>query len=175
MTKIVKVNDLYNEYGGDIYLEQKKRKDPLMHKNGWTSVKDRLPEVARTVLVTDGEHISFGYTLDYENKDLNPWYVKSPCSYNSITHWMPMPELPKGMNNNAQYKELPQVKNHYVLTVHFSTNKSIDSDAGMKTESLLYEISNAIRKVFDLFHLEIRSSCLKTDTRNLEMMNNEQT
>lgn len=59
------------------------------------------------------------------------------------------------------------MKHHYVLTVHFSTNKSIEAECGAKTCELIGELGNAIRKVFDIFHLEIRSSCLKTDEQYL--------
>lgn len=61
----------------------------------WIPVTERLPEVARRVLVTDGENVSFGYVLNYECKDWNPWCVQYPCIYNKVTHWMPLPVPPK--------------------------------------------------------------------------------
>ena len=62
----------------------------------WIPVSERLPEVARRVLVTDGENVSFGYVLNYERKDLNPWCTQSPCLPHTTTHWMPLPSAPKG-------------------------------------------------------------------------------
>ena len=62
----------------------------------WIPVTERLPEIARRVIVTDGENISFGYVLNYERKDWNPWCVQLPVIYNKVTHWMPLPEPPKG-------------------------------------------------------------------------------
>lgn len=62
----------------------------------WIPVTERLPEVARRVLVTDGENISFGYVLNYERKALNPWCTQSPCLPHTTTHWMPLPTPPKG-------------------------------------------------------------------------------
>ena len=61
----------------------------------WIPVTERLPEVGRRVLVTDGENVSFGYVLIYEHKDCNPWCVQFPCIYDEVTHWMPLPEPPK--------------------------------------------------------------------------------
>ena len=62
----------------------------------WISVKDRLPEVAWRVLVTDGTNVNFGYTLCFEIKGVSPWCTLSPVMPDKVTHWMPLPEPPKG-------------------------------------------------------------------------------
>ena len=62
----------------------------------WISVKDRLPEVAWRVLVTDGTNVNFGYTLCFEIKGVSPWCTLSPVMPDKVTHWMPLPQPPKG-------------------------------------------------------------------------------
>ena len=62
----------------------------------WISVKERLPEVAWRVLVTDGTNVNFGYTLCFEIKGVSPWCTLSPVMPDKVTHWMPLPEPPKG-------------------------------------------------------------------------------
>ena len=79
----------------------------------WISVDDRLPEEDGSYLVTTN---SFGnrqsvkfrwFAKDGENVDAydlagqkDVWYLyDSECGYvsiNSVTHWMPLPEPPKG-------------------------------------------------------------------------------
>lgn len=54
----------------------------------WISVKDRLPDKIGKVLVIDNGKI-----------DINSWAGKYEGWYyanKNITHWMPLPELPKG-------------------------------------------------------------------------------
>ena len=53
------------------------------------------------------------------------------------------------------------MKNNYILTLRFSTNQPIDKLCGGKTFELIQEIGNAIRKVFDIYHLNIKSAYLK--------------
>ena len=60
----------------------------------WISVKDKLSEVGRRVLVTDGKHVSFGYTLC--GGEGNLWCAQFPCNGGEVTHWMPLPQPPKG-------------------------------------------------------------------------------
>ena len=79
----------------------------------WISVEDRLPEKDGAYLVTTN---SFGdrqrvklrwFAKDGENVDTsdlagqkNVWYLYDiECGYvsiNSVTHWMPLPQPPKG-------------------------------------------------------------------------------
>jgi len=67
----------------------------------WISVKDRLPEDGVEVLITDGENIDVSFCeLTYFGDDPNEmeWFGRiSPWHFGNITHWMPLPELPKGV------------------------------------------------------------------------------
>ena len=60
----------------------------------WRSVKDRLPEEDTEVLAYDGRNI----WLAWLSGD-NTWGSDICNLGNDITHWMPMPELPKGESN----------------------------------------------------------------------------
>ena len=79
----------------------------------WISVKDRLPEKDGAYLVTtnsfgDRQNVKFRwFAKDGEMVDAydlagqkDVWYLyDSECGYvsiNSVTHWMPLPEPPKG-------------------------------------------------------------------------------
>ena len=83
----------------------------------WISVKEKMPEFeyafaladegeedtddtfglsSTDVLMTDGQYIAIGGVDKYENGDII-WMPndESSCDRNIITHWMPLPELPK--------------------------------------------------------------------------------
>lgn len=62
----------------------------------WIPVTERLPDVAWRVLVTDGTNVNFGYTLCFEINGVSPWCTLSPVMPHNVTHWMPLPEPPKG-------------------------------------------------------------------------------
>ena len=58
----------------------------------WIPVSDMLPRFMQIVLVTDGKHV---YKAALNNK--NKWigdYINSMTF--KATHWMPMPQPPKG-------------------------------------------------------------------------------
>ena len=66
----------------------------------WISVKDRLPEdsndgFADAVLVTDGFVQHMAYFIGGEWRFAESGEIKEPMWYR-ITHWMPLPQLPKG-------------------------------------------------------------------------------
>ena len=66
----------------------------------WISVKDRLPEdsndeFADAVLVTDGFVQHMAYFVGGEWRFAESGEIKEPMWYR-ITHWMPLPEPPKG-------------------------------------------------------------------------------
>ena len=61
-------------------------------KEGWISVKDRLPEVGCDVLfVCRSKEYGVGaYSDTYKDFFMGQFPVKG------VTHWMPLPQLPKG-------------------------------------------------------------------------------
>ena len=66
----------------------------------WISVDDRLPEYsndgfADAVLVTDGFVQHMAYFVGGEWRFAESGEIKEPMWYR-ITHWMPLPERPKG-------------------------------------------------------------------------------
>lgn len=62
----------------------------------WISVKDRLPELGERVICTDGDAVFEQYRV--ENSCVYGMWdrcgLKSPMQ--EVTHWMPLPEPPKG-------------------------------------------------------------------------------
>ena len=60
----------------------------------WISVDDRLPEPFKSVLVFRDGKISIDYN------EGNGWFAYD-FNGKRVTHWMPMPPLPKGETNNA--------------------------------------------------------------------------
>lgn len=69
----------------------------------WISVKDSLPETAERVLVCRTwlgmvYKPVYGYYQDFPNQK-GCWYILTEEGYypqREVTHWMPMPEPPKG-------------------------------------------------------------------------------
>lgn len=67
----------------------------------WISVKDKLPEPGRAVLITENGStpISAIYKTEYADWDENcncGGCENYPRLYqNEVTHWMPLPEPPK--------------------------------------------------------------------------------
>ena len=59
------------------------------------------------------------------------------------------------------------MKNNYILTLRFSTNQPIDKLCDGKNFKLIQEIGNAIRKAFDIYHLDIKIVYLKMDEQSL--------
>ena len=91
----------------DKYIQNSELADHLI-ANGvtipeWISVKDRLPDTAERVLVcktwlgTVYKPV-YGYYQDYPNQK-GCWYVLTEFGYypqREVTHWMPLPQPPKG-------------------------------------------------------------------------------
>lgn len=61
--------------------------------NEWISVKDRLPEGYKDVLVCDE---IYGCFIAFYDKSHSVWYRKYRRALTGVTHWMPLPEPPKG-------------------------------------------------------------------------------
>jgi hypothetical protein len=68
----------------------------------WISVKDKLPEIDESVLVTDGTEVTtggYGHAV-YRRQNKKCWYMDNKDwdgmpAKRDITHWMPIPEPPK--------------------------------------------------------------------------------
>ena len=60
----------------------------------WISVKDRLPEDDRNVLVYDDHDIQFW--VAWHDESNNKWYTQEGDRVYGVTHWMPLPKLPEG-------------------------------------------------------------------------------
>ena len=55
----------------------------------WISVKDRLPDKPMKCLVYTKRGECGGYEITYYNQGFN-------LQYSNVTHWMPLPQPPKG-------------------------------------------------------------------------------
>ena len=60
----------------------------------WISVKDRLPEVGKKVLVYCKENKN-DYEIGAYSDTYRGFFVRQTW-YENITHWMPLPQPPKG-------------------------------------------------------------------------------
>jgi len=71
----------------------------------WISVKEKVPKKYQRVLVTDGKEICLHYKqsfINWEDEKGHDLYCSCPenhdrCDFREgdITHWMPLPPLPK--------------------------------------------------------------------------------
>lgn len=68
----------------------------------WISIEDGLPEIDENVLIY-GESIGIicSFYIKDKNDKLKIWYVydggesNMAIPFSRVTHWMPLPELPK--------------------------------------------------------------------------------
>lgn len=88
-------------------LKEQPAKDTNVPTNRWISVKDRLPEKDENYIVTVcDEGCSAGEGIWYSTVVVVAEYYKGSWTWcdggheysleGIVTHWMPMPELPKG-------------------------------------------------------------------------------
>ena len=65
------------------------KKENCVTVQEWISVKDRLPEQGEEAIciAADGDMMIGKYT---------EWGWMFPCYFEDLTHWMPIPEPPKG-------------------------------------------------------------------------------
>lgn len=65
----------------------------------WISVKDKLPETATQILVTDGVQICIAFiqTINKRFTQINTW---ADWIHESVTHWMPLPAAPNSCREN---------------------------------------------------------------------------
>lgn len=69
-------------------------------KSEWISVEERLPEADTDVLViTANGSFKVARCNIYHNGTLVLWMTNDGLGEKAITHWMPLPELPKGDND----------------------------------------------------------------------------
>ena len=61
------------------------------YKSEWISVKERLPDNGEKVLTVDNE----GCMIVASWYKLGGWFLPV-CRANPVTHWMPLPDPPKG-------------------------------------------------------------------------------
>lgn len=64
--------------------------------NEWISVKDKVPEKDCWVICSDGfdiEIMKFSIYTRYRKSTFN--FQRDEIQMETITHWMPLPELPK--------------------------------------------------------------------------------
>lgn len=64
----------------------------------WISVEDKLPELDKEVIILDkGKHIDIDFLMDDGEGGYFWWKSDESicCEDDEITHWMPLPELPK--------------------------------------------------------------------------------
>ena len=102
----------YSSENGECYEEYKKDKFVKIEKTGvtvqeWISVEDRLPEKDGCYIVTAcDEGCSCGDGIWYDTVVIEAEHYKGEWSWNEngteyditdlVTHWMPLPEMPKG-------------------------------------------------------------------------------
>lgn len=62
----------------------------------WVSVKDRLPEESGMYIVTANDGHAHRVSFVQWQKKNRMWNLTGARSYWRVTHWMPMPQAPKG-------------------------------------------------------------------------------
>lgn len=84
-----------DETGNEIAYKVDIDQLPTITQSGWVSVEDRLPEESDDYLVcTEGTDMFICYYLKSENVwDMSDY----PYITEKISHWMPLPELPEGV------------------------------------------------------------------------------
>ena len=88
--KLVEVLDEFEVYRSDVVAQALIESGVTVQE--WISVKDRLPEMEQDVLVADNGFIAvWTFYGDYW-EDSHGWWQE----FDEVTHWMPLPEPPKG-------------------------------------------------------------------------------
>lgn len=63
----------------------------------WISVDDKLPEFCVSVLARCFYHGKWRTLVCHTSKEnAGEWYTDEVCQWVKVTHWMPLPEPPKG-------------------------------------------------------------------------------
>lgn len=69
------------------------------HEMQWISVKDRLPMPGERVLATDGVFVGEAYKTSANTWRRYDGVAMRDCLGSVVSHWMPMPEPPKEVND----------------------------------------------------------------------------
>ena len=78
--------------------------EALREKEGreWISVRDRKPETGTRCLVVRYDHVTKTSFIDILWFDKGTWWNRAFGGDYSVTHWMPLPELPKEAEQNEK-------------------------------------------------------------------------
>ncbi|WLY65863.1 DUF551 domain-containing protein [Pasteurella multocida] len=77
------------DYGSDLVLEKPEIVE-FLQDDGWISVKDRLPSEREDILIyTDRGEIKIAWRDDVFFMSLRDYHLSS------VTHWQPLPPIPK--------------------------------------------------------------------------------
>ena len=70
---------------------------PITPRSEWISVEDRLPQVIGKYIccVKNKDGNTWTITADY-SPEMKTWFGQFGEVRNTVTHWMPLPEPPKG-------------------------------------------------------------------------------
>lgn len=60
----------------------------------WINVKDKLPDIGQRVLVYQKDGVQGGNEIDIEYRQCEDFWSDQGI-ISGITHWMPLPEIPK--------------------------------------------------------------------------------
>lgn len=69
-------------------------KEQVLQNGGWISVKDKLPEVGKVVLAFGTRSATTGMFQGVTAR--NDCWLWKGCTIKHVSHWMPLPEPPKG-------------------------------------------------------------------------------
>ena len=72
----------------------------LRSAHEWISVLDRLPEESSMYIVTANDGHAHRVSFVQWQKKNRMWNLTGARSYWRVTHWMPLPDLPKGDIHN---------------------------------------------------------------------------
>ena len=96
--KLVELLDrfIYDEWYGKGDIAEKLISNGVTVQK-WISVKDRLPECCVSVLARCFYNGKWRTLVCHTSKEhAGEWYTDEVCQWVKVTHWMPLPELPKG-------------------------------------------------------------------------------
>lgn len=61
----------------------------------WIKIEEKLPQDLENVLFTDKKHVYKGFTNCHFWGECNYWFSDTEHCIEDVTHWMPLPPLPK--------------------------------------------------------------------------------